>query len=196
MNTLSTDTLDSALEALSAFLAEAKAKPEHLVLIGGAALLAHGFVSRTTRDVDIMAGVDARIGLVDPRPMSDALQSAATKVARELLLDPFWLNTGPADQVKAGLPVGFLARLTRRDFGPHLSVYYPARYDLIHLKLFAVVDQGIGRHSRDLEALQPTEEELSAAAQWVLSQDAGEVFPSLVKNTLKAIGHESIARSI
>ena len=79
MNPITPQTLDDALDALAAFLEDAKATPEHLVLIGGAALLALGLVSRTTRDVDIMAGVDARSGLVDPRPLSEALKWAAEK---------------------------------------------------------------------------------------------------------------------
>ncbi len=196
MNPISTETLDDTLSALAAFLEDAGAAPEHLVLIGGAALLALGLISRTTRDVDIMAGVDARVGLVDPRPMSEALKTAAAKVARELDLDPHWLNTGPADQVQAGLPVGFLTRLTRRDYGAYLIIYLPARCDLIHLKLFAAVDQGVGRHTRDLAALQPTEDELLAAARWVLTQDVGEVFPQLVRNTLIETGHEFLADRI
>ena len=183
---ISTETLDGTLTALAAFLKDSKAAPEHLVLIGGAALLALGFVSRTTRDVDIMAGVDARDGLVDPRPMSASLREAASN----------WLNTGPADQLRAGLPEGFLSRLTRRDYGPHLVVYYPSRFDLIHLKLFAAVDQGAGRHTRDLAALRPTEDDLLAASRWVLTQDAGEVFPELLKSTLREAGHGSVADRI
>lgn len=196
MNPITPQTLDDALDALAAFLEDAKAAPEHLLLIGGAALLALGLVSRTTRDVDIMAGVDARSGLVDPRPLSEALKCAAEKVARELDLDPQWLNTGPADQLQAGLPEGFLSRLTRRDYGSHLMIYLPGRYDLIHLKLFAAVDQGTGRHTSDLAALKPNDEELLAAARWVITQDAGEVFPELVRQTLKETGHESLAGRI
>lgn len=193
---ISTKTLDEALTALAAFLEDSKAAPEHLVLIGGAALLALGLVSRTTRDVDIIAGVDARDGLVDPRPMSESLRDAALRVARELDLDADWLNTGPADQMRAGLPEGFLSRLTRCEYGPHPVVYYPSRFDLIHLKLFAAVDQGAGRHTRDLAALKPTEEDLLAASRWVLTQDAGEVLPELLKSTLREAGHGSVADRI
>jgi len=140
-----------------------------------------------------MAGVDARRGLVDPRPMSDALKSAALRVARELDLDENWLNTGPADQVLAGLPDGFLERLTPRSYGARLTIHLPDRYDLIHLKLFAAVDQGMGRHVRDLEAMKPTDDEMLDAARWVLTQDAGEVFPALVRDALKQMGHERIS---
>lgn len=176
------------MHLLSSFLDQESAAPEHLVIIGGSALISLGLVARATRDVDIMADVDPEKGLVDPRPMSDALQRAAKNVAQELELDPKWLNTGPADQLRAGLPEGFVSRLTRREIGPRLIVYYPGRLDLIYFKLFAVVDQGPGRHRDDLLALKPADMELLAAARWVLTQDAGEVFPMIVKQTLKELG--------
>lgn len=193
MNRISGNSLNEALSALGAFLEEANAEPESFVLIGGSALLALGLISRTTRDADIMAGVDLREGLVDPRPMSDALRTAALRVAREYDLEENWLNTGPADQVLAGLPEGFLERLTPRSYGTRLTIYLPDRYDLIHLKLFAAVDQGMGRHVTDLAALAPTDPELLAAARWVLTQDAGEVFPAIVRDALKQMGYERIA---
>jgi hypothetical protein len=193
MNRISSETLDQALSALAAFLEEAQAEPESFVLIGGSALLALGLVSRTTRDADIMAGVDVRDGLVDPRPMSEALRTAALRVAREFDLDEHWLNTGPADQVLAGLPEGFLERLTPRTYGSRLTIHLPDRYDLIHLKLFAAVDQGMGRHVTDLEALTPTDSEMLDAARWVLTQDAGEVFPAIVRDALNQMGYERIS---
>ena len=196
MNRISSHILNEALSALGAFLEEAKAEPESFVLIGGSALLALGLISRTTRDADIMAGVDLHEGLVDPRPMSDALRAAAHRVAREYDLDENWLNTGPADQMLAGLPEGFLERLTPRIFGPQLTIHLPDRYDLIHLKLFAAVDQGMGRHVTDLSAISPTDPELLAAARWVLTQDGGEVFPAIVRDALKQMGYERIAHQL
>jgi len=196
MSLIEPDTLEQALVALAAFLEADQANPERLVVIGGSALIALGIVSRTTRDMDIMAGVDPGLGLVDPRPLSPALLRAAGKVARELQLDPNWLNTGPADQIQAGLPVGFLSRLTRRDYGPYLTIFYPDRFDLIHLKLFAAIDQGPGRHVSDLRALQATEDELLLSARWVLTQDAGDVFPQIVRNTLTSLGYENLANRL
>jgi hypothetical protein len=193
VNRLAPHTLQEALKALAGFLEADGAAPESLVVIGGSAMITLGFVSRTTQDVDIMAGVDPVRGLVDPRPISEALRDAADKVARELQLTPQWLNTGPADQVLAGLPEGFLSRLTRHDYGPCLTIFLPDRFDLIHLKLFAIMDQGPGRHVHDLQALQPTEGELLLAARWVLTQDAGEVFPQIVQSTLTALGHGDLA---
>jgi hypothetical protein len=190
---LAPQTLQQALSALAGFLEADVAAPESLVVIGGSALISLGIVSRTTQDVDIMAGVDPVRGLVDPRPMSEALIDAAEKVARELQLHPQWLNTGPADQVLAGLPEGFLSRLSRHDYGPCLTIFLPDRFDLIHLKLFAIMDQGLGRHVQDLQALKPTQDELLLAARWVLTQDAGEVFPQIVRNTLTSLGYGDLA---
>lgn len=197
MNRISSNTLHDALSALGAFLEEAKAEPESFVLIGGSALLALGLISRTTRDADIMARVDPSKGLVDPRPMSDALCDAAQRVAREYDLEANWLNTGPADQVLAGLPVGFLERLSSRAYGSRLTIHFPDRYDLIHLKLFAAVDhQGIGRHVTDLAALAPSDPDMLAAARWVLTQDAGEVFPAIVRDVLTHMGYERITHQL
>lgn len=186
---LSTENLEQALNALAGFLEEGDAPHETLVVVGGLALISLGLISRTTKDVDIMAGIDAKRGLVDPRPMSEALRSAAADVAKEMGLDPHWLNTGPADQLLTGLPEGFLSRLTRRNYGPALTICLPDRFDLIHLKLFAVMDQGQGRHTADLAALKPTEDELLTAARWVLTQDAGEVFPQIVRTALIDLGY-------
>lgn len=153
MNPLTTERLKDALGLLSQLLEAENAEPEHLVIIGGSALIALDLVTRSTRDVDIMAYVDPEKGLVDPRPMSEALQRAARKVAMELGLEGKWLNTGPADQLRTGLPEGFLSN-----------------WD-------------------DLKALAPTDEEMLAAARWVLTQDAGEVFPMIVNQTLQELGH-------
>ena len=184
MKSLDGQFLHGALQALSSALALAKAERETVVIYGGAALLSLGFISRRTKDVDVLAGVHPVDGLVDPRPFSPALKNAVEDVAKALGLPSNWFNAGPADQVMAGLPEGFLSRLQRREYGSHLIVFLPDRYDLIHLKLFAGVDQGPGRHWSDLKALNPTSEELLAAARWVLGQDAGEVFPSVVRDAL------------
>ncbi len=193
MKPLDGPILETAFNAISAVLAHARAEPETVVICGGAALLSLGFISRRTKDVDVLAGVHPVDGLVDPRPFSPALKNAVEEVAKALGLPSNWFNAGPADQVMAGLPEGFLSRLQRREHGSHLIVFLPDRYDLIHLKLFAGVDQGPGRHWSDLKALNPTRDELLAAARWVLGQDAGEVFPGVVRDALRIHDYADIA---
>lgn len=193
MNRFSSALLDQALRLTAERLAHLDAPQEVLVVCGGSALLALGLVTRTTKDVDVLAGIDPENGLVDPRPLSSTLQTIAEEIGAHLDLPPGWLNAGPADQVLMGLPEGFLSRLIRRDYGPRLVIYYPARFDLIHLKFFAVIDQGPGRHVSDLLKLAPTPEEMAAAARWVLTQDSGDAFPGLVKETLSHLGFSDVA---
>lgn len=196
MNRLTPELLDQALHLTAQCLDARGAAPEVLVVCGGSALLALGLVNRTTKDVDELAGVDATTGLIDPRPFSATLSSVVDEVGAQLDLPRGWLNAGPADQVLAGLPEGFLSRLIRRDYGPRLTIHYPDRYDLIHLKLFAAIDQGPGRHVSDLLTLAPTDEEMLAAGSWVLMQDASESFPSLVKEALTHLGYSHVASQL
>ncbi|MCE2693458.1 MAG: hypothetical protein LW645_04210 [Verrucomicrobiaceae bacterium] len=192
MNRIDTALLDQALHLVSMRLEERGAEAETLVVCGGSALLALGLVSRTTKDVDALAGVDAVSGLVDPRPLSPALYQVVDEVGEELDLPRGWLNAGPADQVLMGLPEGFLSQLIRHEYGARLTIFYPDRFDLIHLKLFACIDQGEGRHSRDLKALAPTQAEMPSAARWVCTQDGSEVFPALVREAVTQLGYPHV----
>lgn len=193
MPRLSPELLDQSLRLMAERLEQMGAPTENLVVCGGSALLALGLVQRTTRDVDVLAGVDPHSGLVDPRPLSAALSRVAGEVGVALDLPHGWLNAGPADLVLSGLPEGFPSRLIRREYGPRLIIHYPDRFDLIHLKLFAALDQGPGRHTADLQKLAPTEEEMFAAACWVLTQDAGDGFPLLVRDALNQLGFHHVS---
>ena len=66
-----------AFRLLNGRLALAGAPVFHLVVCGGTALVAMGFVSRATRDVDIVALLDPSGGLVDPSPLPEPLLAAA-----------------------------------------------------------------------------------------------------------------------
>ena len=65
----------------------------------------------------------------------------------------------------SGCPAGFVDRLERRRYGDVLAVHFASRLDQIHFKLYALVDQGSGKHEQDLRALRPTASELLQAAQ-------------------------------
>jgi len=100
------------------------------------------------------------------------------------------LNAGPSDLLDFGLPDGFLDRLEHRDFGPALTVHFAGRLDQIHFKLYAFVDQGLGRHESDLRALGPTREELLAAARWTRTHDPSEGFREHLQGALRYLGVE------
>jgi hypothetical protein len=193
---LNSQNLDQALAFLSQRLADAEVEPQELVICGGSGLIALGLVNRSTEDVDILGRLDAGRQIVDPRPLSSATLKAADEVAVELGLPKGWLNAGPADQIHAGLPQGFLGRMVTKPYGAALTAHFASRLDQIHLKFFAALDQGPGRHVDDLLTLQPTPAEMEAAARWVLSQDASAQFPQQVRDGLKALGYEKVADKI
>ena len=158
-----------ALAALSEQLAAGSAHFE-LVVVGGWALVALGLIERATRDVDVL-GILSEEGLSPAEPFPEVLATSAARVARDLGLPADWLNAGPTALLDLGLPRGFLDRAHRVEVGQGLVVFYADRYDQIHLKLYAMVDQAGGRHEEDLRALAPTPEELLAVAQWTTSHD-------------------------
>lgn len=158
-----------------------------LVVIGGSALLALGLVTRSTRDVDLLA-LSVEGGLVSADPLPLPLASARDRVARDFDLPERWLNGGPSSLLDFGLPEGFLDRLTTFGYGSALSVHVASRIDQIHFKLYALVDQGPGKHEADLRALEPTAEELARAARWARTHDPSEGFRSSLVGALTALG--------
>jgi hypothetical protein len=75
-----------------------------------------------------------------------------------------------------------------RTYGPALTVLYAGRLDQVHFKLYAMVDQGAGRHEADLRALEPTREELLSAARWTRTHDPSEGFRQELVAVLAHLG--------
>jgi hypothetical protein len=186
MSDITSDRADQLLRALGEQLA-ARGERYELVVIGGSALLALGLVERTTKDVDIVA-LRSETGLDSADPLPTGLRVAGDLVARDFGLPDEWLNPGPAGLLTFGLPTGFADRLERRDYGDGLIVYFASRYDQIHFKLYAAVDQGPGKHEADLRTLAPAESELVAAAQWSRSHDPSEGYAEVLRGALESFG--------
>ena len=186
-----TDILNAAgagelLSALSEQLAAAGDRYE-LVIVGGSALLALGLIARPTRDVDVVALQEGEV-LVKAKPLPAALVEARDRVARDFGLPEDWLNAGPADLMDFGLPAGFLGRVHTRTFGQALTVHFASRLDQIHFKLYALVDQGAGKHGQDLRALEPTEGELVQAARWSRTHDPSDGYRQMLEEALEYLG--------
>jgi hypothetical protein len=92
-----------------------------------------------------------------------------------------------------GLPEGFMDRIVTRRYGEALTVHFASRLDQIHFKLFAMVDQGGGRHEADLRALHPGTGELIVAARWSMTQDPSPGYRMVLKDALSALGVEDNA---
>ena len=75
-----------------------------------------------------------------------------------------------------------------RSVDPLLTVWYASRFDQIHFKLYATVDQGAGKHEADLRAMDPTYDELLAAARWTRTHDPSEGYRLVLGQVLAALG--------
>jgi hypothetical protein len=185
---------------LSGRLTIAGAPAYHLVVCGGTALVATNLVRRATRDVDIVAIANDDGELIDPAPFPEPLVQAAREVAEDLGLQGDWLNNGPSSGdgglYRLGLPRGLSERLIWREFGERLTVAFVSRYDQIHFKLYAAVDQFGSYHATDLQALQPLDEELLAAAAWSRSHDPSEGYLESLRTFLREFGYEHLVERI
>ena len=194
MKPIDVSKLNEALQLLNEQLILSDAPATEIVVCGGSALIATGLVPRTTQDVDIVALMKAEV-LVDSEPLPDYLLNAAGNVGTILSLPADWLNNGPASQFQMGLPPGFQERLTSVVVGKKLTVHYISRYDQIFFKTFASADRG-GYHVSDLKALNPSDEELIAAAKWCMTQDTSEAFRMILKDMFKQLGWQNVSEQI
>jgi hypothetical protein len=133
---------DAAHELLAALEEQLRVRGQSydLVVVGGSALLALGLVQRATQDVDIVALADGG-RLASAVNLPSELLSAAARVARDFGVSADWLNSGPAELLRFGLPRGLEERWETQSYGPGLTVRWTSRFDQIHLKLYAAVDQ-------------------------------------------------------
>jgi len=191
MEPLEPDRILELLSALGERLALTRTSVE-LVVIGGSALTILGLVERPTRDVDVVALLNGG-ELRSAKPLPANVVEARNAVAADFGVSEGWLNSGPGDLLRWGLPDGLVERLTSRDFGSTLTVHLASRLDQIHFKLYGLVDQGLGRHEEDLRALSPTPDELRAAARWTITQDPSEGFRQELLGALRYLGVEDVA---
>jgi hypothetical protein len=193
MKNFGQEMLREALTLLSEVIELGGQPAQHFVVCGGSSLIALELVSRTaTRDVDVLARIEGK-ELVIAKPLPDWIHAAAESVGVELNLPVDWFNAQPSDELlfRCGFPTGMQDRLTAERYGNALTISYISRYDQIFFKLHAAVDQG-GRHTTDLLDLQPTEEELIAAARWTCRIDVSAGYRRMLDEFLKHIGHANL----
>lgn len=180
--------VERALSTLGAVL-QHRGERHEVVLVGGSALMLLGLIVRATKDVDVVARVEGG-ALVQAEPLPSGLRDAVAAVADDLGLAENWLNPGPASLLDFGLPEGFLGRCILRRFG-NLTAQVASRYDQVHFKLYAAADQGPrSKHLADLRQLEPTREELLAAARWCRHHDPSDGFRLVLVQTLGRLGTE------
>jgi len=192
--------VENILSALGEQLESLLDKPVELLVCGGSALNLLSLVQRTTEDVDILAYVrrdeEGKVFIINAEPLTPELTEAAKKVGRDFNLSERWLNPGPASAVDLGLPEGLMGRAITRQYGKRLIIHFLGRYDQIHFKLYAAVDQGAGKHLDDLLALKPTSEEIENAARWSMTHDVSEGYKQNLRDLLSYLGFRDVAERL
>ncbi|MEI8300002.1 MAG: DUF6036 family nucleotidyltransferase [Chlamydiota bacterium] len=178
-------TLEQALETLGHLLLDRNYEYE-VVAIGGGSLLLLGQILRMTKDLDLVALVDSE-EFISAYPLPKNLLQAVNEVGLALDLGKDWLNAGPAALLEMGLPDGFKTRMQTRRYGG-LTVHLAARFDQICFKLYASIDQGPeSKHFADLKLLNPTEDELTKAANWCITHDVSEEFSVILQQVIMSL---------
>ena len=189
--------IETILSALGEQLESSSVESVELLVCGGSALIFLGLAQRTTKDVDILAYIKRTnagdTSFIKAKQMNPEFIMASRKVARDFNLPENWINTGPTSAVDLGLPERLMERVTTREFGRKLTIHFLGRYDQIHFKLYAAVDQGAGIHYDDLLSLNPTAEELEQAARWSMTHDVSEGYRQILKDLLNHMGHNNVA---
>ncbi len=186
---------NEALALLGEVLESRRTEPCHLVVCGGAALRAAGVISRSTKDVDVLAlrgEIDGEIGAAWPLP--EELKEAVAEVAVELGLPSVWMNAsaalliGPLDE----LPAEVWADLREEAYGQRLRISYVGRAGQIPLKLHAALDRREPRDLDDLRALAPTADECRRALFWIRKTTTMDTArQQRLDEILKLLGHAS-----
>lgn len=194
MNFSSGEDALEALAALGAKLETRGARPVSLLICGGAALNISGLLTRATADIDVLGKAGSAGELSE---MPDWLFAIAEEVAEELSLEPGWLNDAALSITQMGLPQGILSRSERRSFGSCLEIAIASRPDLIALKCFAALNGKAGqKHLGDLVDLNPTEEEMSFATDWLLDRPTSVEFRKVLRQLCEVLGHSDLAKRL
>jgi hypothetical protein len=150
--------------------------------------------------VDVLAyvkrGDKGEISFTKASPLRPELSEAAAKIGRDFNLPDDWLNADPTSAVDLGLPNGIMERVVTRKFGQRLTIHFLGRYDQVHFKLYAAVDQGAGKHLDDLLALKPASGEIEQAARWAMTHDVSEGFKQNLKSLLNYMGFKDVAERL
>jgi len=178
--------LESLLEGLGQVL-EARGLTYTLVTVGGASLLLQRLSVRPTRDLDVIAVGDGQ-GLRKAEVLPTSLLEAARDVGIAAGVGENWLNAGPAGLMDFGLPAGFIERCEVKRYGS-LTLLIASRLDQICFKLYAAVDQApASKHLDDLRLLEPTADELVAAARWSMTHDPSAGYRGQLVSLLLMLG--------
>lgn len=151
--------IKGSLDLLNHYLSECE-ESRSFVICGGAALILQGVKGRGTADIDIVGPAIDRI-----------LKEAAVSVAKDLSLNPNWLNDDVQKIFSRDLPVNWEARTFKIYSASHLLVQSLSKLDLAILKFLAECDRQ--KDLEDLVDLNLSETEIDEVVRHALTRNPG-----------------------
>lgn len=197
---VSIGNIDEILGRLNRKMVYAEVEPLHVVVCGGAALIAVGLAARATKDVDVVALLRADqddVEILEDKTLPADVQGLVAEIGSELGIREDWMNFDASPLIAFGFPPNLTTRLVKKSYGACLTVYFINRFDQVHFKMFAAMDPKDGtRHLSDLLDLKPQEYEVKAAVSWLLGRKVSPEFKATLRQLLDRIGYERIAEQI
>jgi hypothetical protein len=190
---LTPNNIHDILSLLGESLSHKKVEPSKLIVCGGSALNVLNLVTRTTKDIDVIGGLDHNQQWI--RELPPELWVCVKDVGAYYSLPEDWFNLGPQSYLDTGLPEGLVERLTWKSYGPILHIGFISRIDQVYFKLYASADRA-GYHVDDLLHLKPSGDEIMSASKWCLSQDISDGFREILISMLKQLGFSSEAERL
>ena len=187
------EEIHEALTALGRQMALANAGEVQLLCCGGSGLCVLDILSRSTKNVDVLAFIVGGRNLKPIETFSPEMDRAILATAKLHGLEEDWFHAEATILLKHGLPEGILERSSElaRQYGPCLRVQFIGRSDQVALKLYAAMDPAKGRrHEEDLVAMEPTKDEIKHALNWLCAWPSNEAF----KKRLAFLVEERIRR--
>ncbi|MFH1016786.1 MAG: DUF6036 family nucleotidyltransferase [Pseudomonadota bacterium] len=164
-------------ETFLGLVKELDARLEHpleIFVVGGAGLVAHGFIERGTDDVDV----------ISPQAFPEEALEAIQAIAKRNGIPLDWINTRPAHLEKL-LAKGWKERAALFSKGHFLKVWVLGRRDLLGLKLVAAIERFDDRE--DLLAIKPSKKELEIARAWAHKYPANPGWKRIVDEFVKEL---------
>jgi len=189
------------LEELSGWLDFEDCEPIELVVCGGTAMALQNLTNRTTRDVDVLGKRDKKTMKIEyietfPEEIKGCIRRVVENHPELDGLAENWINLGPRNLLKQGLPEGYDNRLVTVRLGQKLTLHLLSRPDLLALKLYAAADDLKDRqeiHEQDIDRLNPSYDEIDTAVNWIKTLPNFEEKRLTLKHVVERLGYDDLA---
>lgn len=137
-------------------------------------MMARGFVSRVTKDIDVIALRELEGDLIEAHPLPEWFLEITKRIASQKGHPINWIKPSTSlihTELFRLLPPESWQELEEIAFGERLRVGFLGRTAQLHLKGYAIANRDEPRDTSDFKSLSPTEEEIAKVDAWLRTQE-------------------------